>query len=203
VPPCQWIGNQSPGIPIRSFTTFSPVERFADMLAGSFHVEPPGVGQAVLDKPLPFAVGPASIHPRKDGHTLRVLRPYGSLRLRVGNMRLNLAPAHEGRVDQTLIDKALQRRAIIVEMLRLLAHWLFPRKAEPGQVTIDAGFALRRAARRIDILDPQQKSRLLGLGHMVVEQGRIGMTQVKGPVGAWRKSKNGLAYGVAGIGLHG
>src|SRR5262249_25125741 len=79
-------------------------------------------------------------------------------------------------------------------MVRLPPHRRFPGKAEPGEVFIDRSLVFRPAARRIDILDAQQKPSAALARQVEIEQRRTGMTEMEIAVRARRKSENGWRH---------
>ena len=79
-------------------------------------------------------------------------------------------------------------------MLRLAAHRLFPFDAEPFEIAVDGGLELRRAARRVDVLDAQQQPSAGLPRHVGVEQRRIGVAEMQFAIGAWREAEDGLGH---------
>ena len=80
-------------------------------------------------------------------------------------------------------------------MLGLPADGALPDETEPGQVLIDRGLEFGTAACDIDILDAQEEPAAETLGEIGIEQGGIGMAQMKPPVRAGSESKNRLRHG--------
>ena len=74
-------------------------------------------------------------------------------------------------------------------MPALESHRLFHLQAQPGEVLQTGSRQFRRAADRVDILDPDQKPPIRRPCLRRVQQGRIGMAQMQSPIGARSKSK--------------
>ena len=94
-------------------------------------------------------------------------------------------------IDQAEPDQALDRPAVVDEMLRLPSHRGLPGNPEPAEVFIDRGLEFRLAAGRVDILDAQQKPAAGLTGQVEIQQGRIGVAQMKVTVRARRKAEDG------------
>jgi hypothetical protein len=76
-------------------------------------------------------------------------------------------------------------------MFRLPPHRRFPGYPQPGEVFVDRRLEFRPAARRVDILDPQQESSADPAGQVEVQQRRIGVAKMEVAVRARRESENG------------
>ena len=65
-----------------------------------------------------------------------------------GDMRADFAPAHEGRIDQFLLDQASQHRFIGLKMLGLAAHRAFETDTQPFEVVVDCRPRIRACSAR-------------------------------------------------------
>jgi hypothetical protein len=106
----------------------------------------------------------------------------------------DLRPALEGRIDETARCERRDRPAIRVEVLGLAAHRLLPGKPEPREVLVDRGFEFRPAARRIDVLDPQQQAAAGRARHVEIDQGGERMSEMEIAVRARRETKDGHGH---------
>ena len=79
-------------------------------------------------------------------------------------------------------------------MLGLAPHGLLEGEAEPGQVLADCGFELRPAAGDVDVLDAQEEAAARPRREIVVEEGRIGVTEMKPTVGARSEAEGRLDH---------
>jgi len=73
-------------------------------------------------------------------------------------------------------------------MLRLPPHRPLPVEAEPGEVLLDRGGEFRPAARRVDVLDAQQKAAVGGAGGVERGQRRVRVPEVQVAVRARREA---------------
>src|SRR6516164_11091262 len=76
-------------------------------------------------------------------------------------------------------------------MRGLAADRPLPDDAKPGKVFIDGSLEFRPAPRRIDVLDPKQKTAAGPPGQIEIQERRIGMAEMKIAVRARRKTENG------------
>ena len=93
-------------------------------------------------------------------------------------MRVELAPAPR----------------VVVEMLALAPHRLFPGDAEPRQVLVDRLLVFRPAARGVDILDAQQEPAAGRARHVEIEQRGERMAEMQIAVRARREAEDGTGH---------
>jgi len=104
--------------------------------------------------------------------------------------RGDVLPAAETGIDEVHGLQTIERRSIVVEMLRLPTHRLFPVEAEPGEVVVDCRFEFGTAARAVDVLDAEEEAAFRGLGYAPAEQRGIGMAEVEMACRTGRESRN-------------
>ena len=100
-----------------------------------------------------------------------------------------LAAAEAGIEDAQRFQPG-QSGAVVVEMVGLAAHRLFPLEAEPGEVVGDVGFEFGAAAGAIDILDAEQESSSALLGRAKPLQRGISVAEMEMTCRTGRESRN-------------
>ncbi len=104
---------------------------------------------------------------------------------------LDLRTAAKAGVDEALLIEARERRHIIVAVLALPARRRRKAKPEPSEVVDNAGDELRLATRTVQIFDAQQHASIDFPGDALIEEGRIGVAQMKRAIRRRRKAQNG------------
>src|SRR5438876_8508886 len=110
----------------------------------------------------------------------------------LGDEAGDLAARLEAWIDQLIEPR--QRRSVIVEMRALAPHRLLPPQAEPVEIFIDRLLVVRSAARRIDVLDAQQKTPAHRARHFEVDQRGERVAEVQIPIRARRKPEDGCGH---------
>src|SRR5262249_57942290 len=87
-----------------------------------------------------------------------------------GDEPRDLAAALEARIGERV--ELRQRRAVIGEMRALAPDRLLPGDAEPGEVFVDRLLIVRPAARRVDVLDPQDEPPARRPRHLEIDERR-------------------------------
>ncbi len=155
---------------------------------GARHVEPDGEGLPGGYPRRPLGVGEVAAGSGIERSVGAVGRMAGA-----GDFLLDLLAGAEAGICHAQSRQPVQRRAVVVQMLRLAADRGGPCEAQPGQVLHQLPLELRPAAAGIDILDPQQEKPVPVARGGPAEQGGMGVAEVK---------EAGRAGGEAGDGLH-
>ena len=85
---------------------------------------------------------------------------------------------------------------IVLQMLTLAPDWLLPAQAQPAQIGQRLCRKFPCATRRVDVLDANQEFATHFACQVRVQQGRIGVTQVKFSIWTWGKSEDGRYHGM-------
>lgn len=157
-------------------------------------VEPPGVRTAAGDERLLFSCRQFTLAAWIERRSVRVAQPCRPVCLCGGHRCLDLTAAHDRRIDEPHVSQPLERSSIEIEVIGLAPHRLFPAQSQPGEVIEDRRLELRTAARPVDILDPEQEASAHCGRHVVVDDGRQGMAEMKQAVRAGGKAENGLRW---------
>src|SRR5262249_43032487 len=118
------------------------------------HVEPERVGLARRHASSAFGARERASVAGIERRAVGVARP-GTPPLARGDEPRDLAAALEARIGERV--ELRQRRAVIGEMRALAPDRLLPGDTEPGEVFVDRLLIVRPAARRVDVLDPQDE----------------------------------------------
>src|SRR4029079_2658372 len=127
-----------------------------------------------------------------------ITRP-GSLRFTCGNQAYNLGAGFEARKNQAHYLEFGKGSAVVLIVLGLPTHSRSPLEPEPRQIFIDRGLIFRPAARRIDILDPQQQAPALCTCHLGITQCRQRMAEMQITIRRWCEAENGWRHSPSGI----
>src|SRR3712207_6344986 len=109
--------------------------------------------------------------------------------LPAGNGLADVPAGAEARIEEAPLLQRQGGAAVVAEVLRLPPDGLLPAQAEPGEIVVDGRLEGGTAAGDVDILDAQEKPAAESPGEVVVEQGRIGVPEMKPPVGAASKAE--------------
>ena len=82
-------------------------------------------------------------------------------------------------IDQPALAKGVYSGGIVCKMVRLTPHRLFPVKAQPAQVLIDAVLIFGAAAGGVDVLDAQDETACGVFGGLIGRQRREGVPLVQ------------------------
>src|SRR5690606_14650724 len=132
IAPDRWIGPYLPMLADRAGALFFPVERPGAGAQCGLHVEPPGIWRASGDAAATLPLAALAVGVGIKRRTVRVARPCPAPPLLLSHGGAYLAAAHEGRIDKTRCGQSFEGRTILVEMIRLTPHRLFPFEPEPG-----------------------------------------------------------------------
>ncbi len=138
----------------------------------------------------PFRLRPLAVDGRIERRSVRIARPCPAFRFEGTDNGPGFATAEKGGIGKIRLDQPVQRHPVIIEMLRLSPHWLFPREFQPAEIIIDRLFQLRRAARLVYILYTQQKAAAIVQRHVMVQECGKRMAEMQRAVGAWRETVN-------------
>ena len=177
----------------RCEAAFLPGER-AGRVGGLLHVEAERMARAGVDQRPRFGRIALAVGGRIERRSVRVARP-----LPAGRGGLDLAAAHEGRIDQSHRRKPVDRRPVVGDVLRLAAHRLLPGKPQPAELVADRRFVFRPAAGGIGVLDPEQEAPAGRLGEIEVGQCRQGMAEMERAGGRGGEAENGLHWLKVGL----
>ena len=194
VAPARRVSLNRAGFTIGAGPGLVPIEFTAEMRQRGLHVEPPCKGLAVSHAPTALRHTAFAVERRRMRHTVGVARPGRAVLLGFGDEGACRGAAREGRVDDSPVDQRVERRTVVVKMVGLPANRLLPIESQPGEIVAYGTFELGLAARRINVLDAQQKAAACICRHVMVEHGGIGVAQMQRAVGAWGKAENGLCH---------
>jgi DNA-3-methyladenine glycosylase II len=188
-------GHRLQGL-LMALTIKAPVGiRPRHQLLESRTVQAPGMGFAAGDAALDLSRAELPAGTRIQGSTIGIAGPGLTARFPAGNRLGNVLARAEAGVDYAPFLQLQESTVVIGEMLRLPPHRLLPAQSQPCEIFVNGALELRPAACDIDILNAQEEPTLEALGKIRIEQGRIGMAQMKPPVGTGSKSENGPRHG--------
>src|SRR5690606_3382898 len=130
----------------------------------------------------------------------RICRPVGAVRGRIaaGDFGGNFLPRTEAGIDQIAVRKLRKERRIVIEMLTLAAHRLFPFEPQPGQILKDPGLKFRPASGHVDILDPKQEMAAALTRRAKGRGRRVNMPKMQ--ISRWTRREAGYSYHIVNRG---
>ena len=99
----------------------------------------------------------------------------------------DVAAGAGARVEEVALPERVQRGAVGWHPFELADHRPVPGQAEPGEVLIDQILPFRPRAALVDIIDAQQEAAACRAGHVMREDGGIGVAQMQRAGGGWCK----------------
>lgn len=124
---------------------------------------------------------------------VRIARPKRAIRFRNSNFMRKIAARAKAGIDDALCLQRSERRRIILHVLGLTPHWLFPIETQPMQRVLNGGDMLWPAALGVDILDAQQETPMMLERKFCIQNRRQRMAAMQRAVRARRKAKDGRA----------
>src|SRR6056297_315987 len=88
-------------------------------------------------------------------------------------------------IKEAHVPKVLKRGAVGGQAFGLAQHGAGPVEPEPGEIVEYLRLVFGAAAGRVEIVDAQQETPARRAGHVMRQQGRIGMAQMQGAGGGW------------------
>ena len=180
ITPDRWIGGYRL---LRALSRLPPMQRAGKRGDSRAGIKPQGIGP--LSRRMMPAIAPgtgAGIEDRAIGIARRIVA-----------RRLLDIPARAGAAErEPTSGKIIRRGPVACELRGLPENGLLPGQAQPCEIREAIRHERIGAARRVDILEPDQESSAFLRRHARIEQGRKGMPQMQVTVGAGGEPENGL-----------